>query len=98
MSEPVDLTICKADPTGTETVPDTHIHITAKLPESVARADWLSHLAAFYNEEARQLEEALRRVLPGGTYDRLLGRMLERHASLYRIPYQIEETRPETED
>ena len=47
----------------------------------------LSEAAEFYDREASLLAEALWNVLPGGTMDRLIGRLFERRASLFIIPF-----------
>lgn len=41
----------------------------------------------FYNEQGTILAEALWAALPGGTLDVLLARLLERRASLFRVPF-----------
>lgn len=40
-----------------------------------------------YNQQADLIEKALYRSLPGGTYDALLRNMLERRASMFRVPF-----------
>lgn len=88
-----EITIAKAKPTGDKPTPDTHIHITGELPDipydgSTPLGPYLAAMAAHYDEQARQLEEVLIRTLPGGTYDRLLGRMLARKASHFRVAHE----------
>ena len=41
-----------------------------------------------YNEQGQVLADALWSALPGGTLDVLLARLLERRASLFRVPFQ----------
>lgn len=42
----------------------------------------------FYNQQGQTLAEALWSALPGGTLDVLVARLLERRASLFRVPFQ----------
>ena len=51
-----------------------------------AVADWEELQRKVYEAQAKELEEALISALPGGTYNRLLARMLERKAGLLIIP------------
>lgn len=44
----------------------------------------------FYEREANIVEETLQH-LPGGVYDRVLGLMMERRASLLRVRHQFPE-------
>ena len=62
---------------------DTRIEITGALPD----LEYPQETAHYYDNQARQIEEALHRSLPGGTYDRLVGRMLARKASHFRIAH-----------
>lgn len=77
----IHLTIAKADTTGVP-VPDTVIAITAALPE----IDNLDVMRNYYAVQALDIERALHHALPGGTYDALLVKMLERTVSLLRVP------------
>ena len=47
----------------------------------------LKDAAIFYDEEAKKLVETLCTTLPGGTLDRVIGNLLLKHASLFRIPH-----------
>lgn len=42
---------------------------------------------SIYNQQADLLEQTLYKCLPGGTYDALLRMMLERRASMFRVPF-----------
>lgn len=77
----IHLTIAKADTTGVP-VPDTVIAITAALPEINNTAV----IRNYYAVQALDMERALHQALPGGTYDALLVKMLERTVSLLRGP------------
>ena len=85
----IDITVCKADPIDDGEGPlDTHIHIADRIPaahhgESFDLAQWES----FLESQAGAIERVLHASLPGGVYDRLLGRMLARKASSYRVAY-----------
>ncbi len=90
-----EITVCKASPTGLAyPTPDYHIHVSAELPEFPfdthdphALSAHLRVANAYFEEQAQQIEESLWASLPGGTYDRLLGRMLARKASHYRVAH-----------
>ena len=43
--------------------------------------------AELYDREGSWLAEALWNVLPGGTMDRLIGKLFERRASMFIIPF-----------
>ena len=49
-----------------------------------------SEYESFFQREAQLIEETLHGSLPGGTYDRLMGEMLKRKASVYRVGYTNE--------
>lgn len=90
-----DITIAKAAPTGLDyPTPEVHIHVVSEVPEfpidchePMAVQGMMGRAHAFYEEQARQIEEALHGSLPGGTYDRLLGLMLARKASHFRVAF-----------
>lgn len=42
----------------------------------------------FYNQQGAILADALWSALPGGTLDVVIARLLERRASLFRVPFQ----------
>jgi hypothetical protein len=91
----IEVTVCKADPIGTDAAPDTHIHITGKLPESKgpieSLPEFLAASAKVFDSQAEAIEVALHDSLPGGTYDRLLGRMLARKATHFRVAFDVAE-------
>jgi hypothetical protein len=86
-----EVTVCKADPIGDQVIEDARIHITGKLPESKgpieSLPEFLAALAKVFDSQAEAIETALHDSLPGGTYDRLLGRMLERKATHFRVSF-----------
>ena len=47
--------------------------------------------STFFHNEASALAEALWNVLPGGTMDRLIGKLFERRASMFIIPWSARE-------
>ena len=67
------IRVCKAQPAGGKVVPSIVIEIHLELPDSEATPK--------FSADAYNLESALHESLPGGTYDRLLGAMLQRRAS-----------------
>ena len=60
-----------------------HIEVRARVPEfeDIAKA------GVFYDSEAAILEDVLYSTLPGGTYDRLLARMLARKSTHFRVAH-----------
>ncbi len=72
------------------------IIISEELPEPPYREgettnEWLLRSTEQFDEQGAKLEEALHSVLPGGTYDRLLGCMLTRKASHFVISFGKED-------
>jgi hypothetical protein len=84
MAEGFAVIVSKADPAYTEKpVADMRIEIIGAQPDYES----LDEAARYYDNQARQIEEALHRSLPGGTYDRLVGRMLARKATHFRVAH-----------
>lgn len=77
------IQVCKAEPIGSEHVSSVSINVCKLQP----RYSTVEDAAVFFNREADTLEAALYRSLPGGTYDRLLGKMLSRKASHFRVAH-----------
>lgn len=77
--------ICKAAPT-VDPVPGVIIQIDMEMPEpKYATDDFLEQAARHYEDQANALFSALRDSLPGGTLDRLLGKMLAYKATHFRV-------------
>ena len=81
---PNEVHIFKAAPIGKQTIGDTTIYIIEPIPEMPS----LQAAAATYWTQADELAEALHEVLPGGTLDRLLVRLMEIKASLFRASHK----------
>jgi len=75
------ISIWKAQRIDEKPIDDLVIVITSEIPA----LDRVSLEVALY-VDAEKLERALHNALPGGLYDRLLGQMLKRTASLYVVP------------
>lgn len=83
-----EIRVCKAWGIEHWPVDDMIIAITETQPQHKD----LNAAGVFFDDQARQIEEALHRSLPGGTYDRLTGRLLERKATHFRVRhYQLED-------
>ena len=82
-----EVHIFKAAPIGDQIIRPTVIHITETIPEMKT----LEAAEATYWVEADELAEALHEALPGGVLDRLLIRLMEIKASLWRVPYPRKE-------
>lgn len=78
----IQIDLSKAEPIGDQVIPTLVINIFALVPQldSLEMGKW-------YAEQAGLLERGLHNTLPGGTYDRLLGLMLARKASLFKVSY-----------
>lgn len=79
--------ICRAEPGGAEVV-EVIIEISCSLlngdTELTEKSPYADHMAVF-QREAKQIEEALYNALPGGTYDQLVGLLLQRKASHFVV-------------
>lgn len=80
-----DIYIFKAQPSD-HPVEDVKIHIEEEAP------DWnITQQDKVFDVHAHLLENALYQSLPGGIYDRLLGKMLERKATHFRVSHTVGE-------
>ena len=61
-------------------------HIAAL--EEIPKVLDIQRAAVLYNQQGTILADALWKVLPGGTLDILIARLLECRASLFRVPFQ----------
>ena len=78
------LSVYKAQATGDQVVEDAEIAITTTIPTMQS----LDHTDALFCIDAGALESALYGSLPGGTYDRLLGKMLARKATHFVVSHK----------
>jgi len=85
MSEQLIIAVSQADPLFGRCAPDVCIQIVEPLPPWRGDSS-LADLDRIFEADASRIEQALRDYLPGGTYDRLLGRMLGHKASHLRVP------------
>lgn len=79
------VTVRKAAGIGEHTVPSATINITEPIPTPI---NTLAEADRIFTADAQTLEQALHNALPGGTYDRLLGLMLERKATHFIIAHE----------
>ncbi len=86
-TETPTVTVCTFDPIGPEPTPGMVINITGTMPP-VEQFPELADFGKFLDSQAEILENALRWSLPGGVYDRLLGRMMLYKSTHFRVPYQ----------
>jgi len=68
-------------------VQDVQIIIQDEIPDTSNLESTKNNLHQF-QFDAENLEIALINALPGGTYDRLLGAMLQRKASQFIVPFE----------
>ena len=73
------IMIFKAQKEGETQLPNCEIAIQGEFPILVTRQEEDN----LFNNEAVAIEKALHDSLPGGTYDRVASKMLERKASHY---------------
>jgi hypothetical protein len=87
--EPLVIAVCKADRT-VDPIRPAILQITGDLPEGPPRGApesvWRPACLAQYRVDAERIMQALE-SLPGGTRDQLLILMLEKTASLFRVPF-----------
>ncbi len=80
------ITIAKAAPIGSQEIPDVEIHIGPGLvPNYFDKENWERVYKTHYTADAAKIMDAMQ-SLPGGTWDRLLCLMLEKRASILRVP------------
>lgn len=85
MSEPLRVRVHKAMASGPEPVCGAIVEITREQPEYSTRKVDMWESDARFDSDSEAIEIGLWRSLPGGTYDRLLGRMLTRKATHFRV-------------
>jgi hypothetical protein len=64
------------------------VRVTEPITTPSYALDTGEELRRLYDEQGRMLAEHLWASLPGGTMDQLLVRLLERRASLFRVPFR----------
>lgn len=64
-------------------IPDVTIMLCGQMPEF----DSLKEAADAYDKDAEKLVDTLYRTLPGGTFDRLVAKMLLKKAGHFVIPH-----------
>lgn len=80
-----NLTVAKGESTGRIEVDDCTIVIEDPVPD-VNDRDLFADPSEFFNGQASVIVDALQAHLPGGTFDAVLREMLNRKASLLRVP------------
>lgn len=73
----------KAHPVGEQHVQPRTLHVEQEMPADIQ----MPQAETLFASDASRLEDALYHSLPGGTYDRLLGAMLERKASHFIVSH-----------
>lgn len=74
----------KAQGIANQTVEDVEIYLDKPVPDF----DTLEKADKLYDWQATGIERILHDTLPGGVYDRLLSKMLERKISHFRVSYK----------
>lgn len=82
--EPVvkEVYLLRASPFGVNDTPELKITVEGKIPENLS----IENYRELYAAQAKELADVLLKSLPGGTIDQLLAELLERKASLLRVP------------
>jgi hypothetical protein len=91
----VTVLVHKAQQTGETPTPRLTLLVDEELPEITAE-NWREIGMHTYQTDARFIELALNRSLPGGVYDAVLRAMLLRKASHFRVPFGDHNPIPET--
>lgn len=79
------VVIHKAKEIGTQKIESVNILISGCIPEFAT----LGETDHFAYMEACSIEAALLASLPGATYDRLTGLMLQRKATHFHVPHNV---------
>ena len=81
--------VYRADPIVRGDEPtDVILHIQIPMPRLDNRDEhFIETFRDIYRRDASAVEEALRRGLPGGTYDQTMVLMLQRKATQFRVPF-----------
>jgi hypothetical protein len=83
-----NFNLCKADPVGDQEIESVTIIIDEKIPKiDFKNDDWRHKYNIFYDKEAEELFQVLINSLPGATIDRLLIKLLQQRASLFRVTF-----------
>lgn len=98
MTSGITVRICKGEPLGDNQPETTTIIIDGTIPEFDYRPpNPFAEAGRFYDQQAQMLFDALSNSLPGGTLDRLLGKMLAYKASHFRVLSWTEEKKEMSE-
>lgn len=83
------------DPNPGQEIPDVMIHIHGAIGPIIAQikndaplTEFLAQAHSIYDLEAEAIFQALRDSLPGGTLDRLVGKLIMYKASHFTVSYQ----------
>lgn len=72
---------------GTEPHESAVIDISGAIPDIPLDEDYPAKHREFFEEQGKVIADALFGHLPGGTVDQLICEMLQRRASLFRVPF-----------
>jgi hypothetical protein len=79
--------IKKAEPIGDQIIEDAQINIRKGEPFISSKNGKLGDLRSEFEMEAQTIFRALRDSLPGGTFDQLVGLMLQEKASHFIVSH-----------
>ena len=85
MATLIDLRFYKANKTADTEVPDMVLGISENLPNLDGMT--LGEIGDLFEQQAQLIERALYKSLPGGTYDHLVGAMLQRKATHFVVTH-----------
>ena len=83
------LKIFTGQPFKKEDQPNVSVIFDKPLPEYKDSGNWQEEYEKAFSSEAEKLEQVLIDCLPGGTYDRLLTKMLERKHSQLIVKHEV---------
>lgn len=80
----VEIVAYRAQPIGDQDIPETTIRIAGAFPDPPQR---LTGNVALHDRDAHAIAQALANSLPGGTFHRLVGKLLAMKASQFVVKH-----------
>jgi len=84
----IEVSVHKASPIGKQQIENASILIAGNIEHEMPKDAELSAAGRVFDAEAEQIFIALRDSLPGGTMDRLVGKLLAYKASHFYVSYE----------
>lgn len=84
----IEVSVHKAAPIGTQRIENVSILILGNIATEMSKDADLAEVGIVFDREAEAIFVALRDSLPGGTIDRLVGKLLAYKASHFYVSYE----------